>query len=236
MNVTFGTPVGLYSRGVCENSPVDPGKGYNRTLRKVLHIAAGLPALAVPCLPSWVVLAATVVLLVAAYWLKPRHAWWMRYISKPADRRRNVITGLRSFAGTLFLLAVVWFCLDRLGPGDPSYSRYVMLGWLALALGDGLAGLVGPGPKVARTVPWNKYKTWWGMIGCFGGVLLAYGLSIAVPYPPPPPLGMAALLSGGLLTAAAIALLESVRFKLDDNYTVGLGAAIVAFAVHAAIG
>ncbi len=217
----------LYSRGVCDNSTVDRGKGYNRTARKLLHVAGGMFAFAVPFVPYWFGLTAAIAATFMAYLLRPKHAWWLRYISKPVDRRRNVITGLRGYATVILILVILWPLLQRLGLEAP---RFVMFGWLALAFGDGLAGLVGPGPSVARTVPWNRHKTWWGLLGCYVGVLLAYICSFMLPYPMPnlAPLPWQVHLEAGPVIALAVAIIESLDVRYDDNFTVGIGAPVLA--------
>jgi dolichol kinase len=202
--------------------------GYNRAARKLLHIAGGLPALAVPFVPYWAALAAGSLLMVTALLLRPRHAWWLRVLSKPADRVRGVITGLRGYCFVILLLLVLWRPLLLI---TADAERYVMLGWLTLSLGDGLAGLLGPGPKTGRTVPWNRRKTWWGLLGCFAGVLLAYGVCLAVPWSGVSALRSPAEWSVGLSVALLVALLESADTPLDDNYLVGLGAPLLAWAL-----
>ena len=160
-----------------------------------------------------------------AYWLRPKHAWWLRYISKPEDRNRNVITGLRGYATVILVLIVAGCLLDLAFRGEGQVlKRYIMLGWLALAFGDGMAGLVGPGPTKARTVPWNRHKTWWGLIGCYVGVAFAYYASFAVPFPGLSSTPLNVLLTAGPAVALLVALLESLHIKLDDNYLVGFSA------------
>lgn len=227
---------------MCDNAAVPLGEGYNRRARKALHIAGGLIALAVPRVPYWFGLLAAAGMVALSFWLRPHHAWWLRYISKPEDRIHNRITGLRGYALAVLLLVLLWPALNYAGLQAP---RYVMLGWMALAFGDGLAGLVGPGPRVARTVPWNRYKTWWGLLGCFAGVLAGYALSFGLPYPCGAARSLAQLAASGPLLAALVALLESLdtralrrrlHVKLDDNYLVGLGAPLLAGLLHALAG
>jgi dolichol kinase len=109
-----------------------------------------------------------------------------------------------------------------------------MFGWMALAFGDGLAGLTGPGPRVAATVPWNRHKTWWGVVGSFIGFALAYACCFALSMGslgPAEPLSRLALSLP--LVAMAGALVESLDLPVDDNYVVGLSAPLLALAAHA---
>ena len=204
---------------------VDRRLGYNRTIRKLLHLTGGLPALLLPFIPYWLALAGALGALALSVYLKPRHAWWLRYISKPADRQRNVITGMRGYATAVLLLVILWPALE---PYFPETVRYVMFGWLSLAFGDGLAGLLGPAPGEARTVPWNVHKTWWGMAGCFLGNALAFIICFLSPLPQAQPYGLLWGLIAGCLVCVGAAILESLDTPLDDNYVIGLGAPLLA--------
>lgn len=207
---------------------MDRGRGYNRTARKLLHILGGAGALTLPYLPYWLALAAAAGAMALALLLRPRHAWWLRVLSKPADRIRGIITGARGYCVVVLLLIVLWPLLAQL-TGDS--MRYVMFGWLALALGDGLAGLVGPGPSVSVTVPWSKQKTWWGMLACYLGVLAAYLAAFAFPWPGTVVHPLSLAWQVAIPVAAVIALLESLVTPVDDNYIVGIGAPLLALAL-----
>lgn len=213
--------------------PVDRSRGYNRILRKALHISGGAFAFLLPLTPPWVFLAGAVAGTLVGYLVKPRMNPLLRQLSKPADRNRGALTGVRAYFGALILLGLLWLLLDALDWRSP--WAYVQFGWLSMALGDGLAGLVGPRPGRTRTVPWNRHKTWWGVVGCLAGVAIAWLTSLA-------PLCQSAGVGVGLhvVVAAgactAVALIESVRLKLDDNIMVGLGAALLAILMALALG
>lgn len=204
---------------------MDPNLGYNRTVRKLLHIFGGLGALALPFIPYWSALTAAVVAVLLALYLKPQHVWWLHILAKPEDRKRGVITGLRGYCFGVLLLVLLWPLL-QLAMTDAEH--FVMLGWLALSFGDGMAGLVGPHPTKARTVPWNKRKTWWGMGACFVGTLAAYVMCFVMPWPGLAAQPLAVLIGSGFIIAGAVALVESLATPIDDNYLVGLTATIVA--------
>jgi dolichol kinase len=217
---------------------VDRGRGYNRKVRKLLHIAGGLFAFALPYLPYWLVCACVFSAGAIALWLKPTHYKWVRYVSKPADRYHGKIHGMRVYAAVVVLLVLSWGAhaladgkhplelfagFRTMGEIDPLALRYLMAGWLAMALGDGLAGILGPGPRVARTVPWNRHKTWWGTVGAFIGVFAACALSLLWPMPGDPAMHRPIALSLSAVVGLLGALLESFETQLDDNYLVGLG-------------
>jgi dolichol kinase len=128
---------------------------------------------------------------------------------------------------------LLWPILEALGVTEP--RRFIMFGWLALALGDGLAGLVGPGPTIGRTVPWNRQKTWWGVAGSIVGSLIAFLVAFTLPFPAGA-LPAWQLWVGGVICAAAVAAAESAELPADDNYVVGLGAAVSALLVVALLG
>ena len=204
---------------------MDRSRGYNRSARKLLHIVAGLLAFTLPFIPYWLALLAAIAGTTASYILKPTHAWWLRYISKPVDRHRGVITGLRGYATVVLLLILAWPLLSLL---REDAVRYVMFGWLALALCDGSAGLIGPGPAEARTVFWNRHKTWWGLLGGFVGASVAYLLSFLWPPSMLADLSIVGVLGLAFGIGTVTALLESLQTPVDDNYLVGIGAPLLA--------
>lgn len=208
---------------------MDPSRGYNRRLRKLLHIAGGIPAFFIAHFPYWLILSLGLAVLALSYVIKPKAAWWLRVLSKPRDRIRGEITGLRGYCMVVTLLIVLWPLASWL-TGVESV-RFVMFGWAALALGDGLAGLVGPGPAVAATVFWNKSKTWWGFAGCIAGTYLAFCLSMLVPVPQLAAYPWPQIVVLALPISIIVALLESLDIPIDDNYLVGIGAPLLAAGV-----
>ena len=104
--------------------------------------------------------------------------------------------------------------------------------WGVLALGDGMASIVGQaigGPRL----PWNERKGWagtlamfvFGATGCAGLIAWTRGSGLDMP-----------LLALALVVAAACAWVESLPTTLDDNLTVPLvGAIAIALAAHADI-
>ena len=204
---------------------MDRGRGYYRWARKLLHIAGGAGALVLPYVPYWLAVVGACTAMVVALMLKPQHVWWLRIMSKPADRIRGVITGLRGYCMVVLILVLLWPMLD-IYRGDA--VRFVMFGWLALALGDGLAGLVGPGPAASYTVFWSRQKTWWGFIGCCAGVLAAFLACFSLPWDGSPALSATTALYLGAPVAVVTALLESLDTDYDDNYLVGFGAPLLA--------
>ena len=205
------------------------GDGYHRTARKLLHIAGAAPSLFIHIWPYYIFLAIVSAGLALTYVLKPHHSRLLRLLSKPRDRKLGIITGFRVYMSAMLLLVLLWPALALV---EPHAASYIMFGWLALALGDGLAGILGPGPKVARTVPWNKRKTWLGLMGGFVGVLASYIISFILLDPNP---SLAPPITQGICAvsiAALVGLLETAEFRIDDNYLVGFGAPVLAALAH----
>ena len=99
--------------------------------------------------------------------------------------------------------------------------------WAILALGDGLAGVVGSAWR-GPTLPWNREKTWSGFLAFLvAGTAGAYVLTrwTAPTLAPDFALGVCAA------TALVGALVESAPIRLDDNATVPLVAGAFMFCV-----
>ncbi len=190
---------------------------YSRKLRKVIHILAGFPAFLLPLVSYSGMVAGAIAALVIAILLKP-DAPWLRAMAKPEDLKTRSINGARHYFATVLILIAL--CGAR-------YPELAMAGWLALAWGDGAAGLVGG--KEGVKLPWLQQKTAAGFITCWICVWLAVNAAF-----------FAAGVNGTWTTAAgqaficasalAVASLESWHLPFDDNYSVGLSAAALLFA------
>jgi dolichol kinase len=210
---------------------VDRGAGYNRVARKLLHISGCVFAFVVGMVPWWVLLLFALAGLALAYYLRPHHGF-LRSITKPVDRKLGMISGVRGYFWAATCLALLWPVMDNWLHIDHT-PRYIAFGWLALTLGDGLAGILGPRPTKLTSVPWNNEKTWWGVFGCFLGALAGFTIAFGMLKVPgsEPGLTPLMLLALGSICALVVGLLESLRAPIDDNYTVGLGAPVVALLV-----
>jgi phytol kinase len=120
---------------------------YRRRLRKLIHILAGLPSFLLAYVSYPIALACALAAVTAAFMLRPEHPW-LRMLVKPEDIQQHRISGVRHyFIAVLILIAVF-------GLHHPLIAA---AGWLALAWGDGAAGLVGR--KDAMKLPWSSRKT-----------------------------------------------------------------------------
>ena len=99
----------------------------------------------------------------------------------------------------------------------------VAASWAILALGDGLATLIGQNFK-ARELPWNRDKTYYGSLAFI--VFATLGAFILLKWMLPE-MGSGAAFAVGLKTSLAAALVESLPLKINDNVTVAITSAMV---------
>ena len=99
----------------------------------------------------------------------------------------------------------------------------VAASWAILALGDGMATLVGKNFR-AKELMWNKNKTYAGSLafvffGTLGALVLLKWML--------PDLSLMAAFSLGFKTAIVAAIVESLPIKINDNITVAVTSALV---------
>lgn len=164
----------------------------NEAGRRLLHAALGAGAFAVPLIP-WPVLAlASAAAAAGNAWVLPRLAWTRWLLREGGDGGRR---GLVLYPVAVGLLAVVF-------RDDP---EPIQAGWLALALGDGLApffGALWPAPRW----PWNPRKSVTASVLAFA--VAAALIAGVVPLP------------RALAAAAAGLLGESLPAPVEDNLSV----------------
>jgi uncharacterized protein (TIGR00297 family) len=184
--------------------------------RRVVHVACGAFALLLRFL-SWPQAAALAITAFLFNWqVLPR--LFGRSMWRSADVARGYPVGILAYP--LAVLGLVLVFRDRLW--------MAAAGWGILAVGDGMAGLVGQlagGPRL----PWNERKGWAGLVAfvVFGTAAAAFlaawagrlALDPAAPHWPRT-LGVA------LALALFCALVESLPTTLDDNVTVPLATAL----------
>jgi uncharacterized protein (TIGR00297 family) len=102
--------------------------------------------------------------------------------------------------------------------------------WALMALGDGLASVVGETMRGPR-LPWNREKTWWGFAGfVVAGAAGAFGLSRWIA----PQLPTGKVLAVCLAAAVVGAIVESLPIRLDDNASVPLVSGAFMFCAYLA--
>ncbi len=191
--------------------------GRGELARRIVHVACVGFALLLRVL-SWPEAALVALAAFVFNWqVLPR--LFGRGMWRAADVERGYPVGILAYP--LAVLGLVLFFRERLW--------MAAAGWGILAVGDGMAGLVGQlagGPRL----PWNPRKGWAGVLAfvVFGTAAAAFlsawtaGLSLdpaAAHWPRT--LGIAFFL------ACACALVESLPTTLDDNVTVPLATAFV---------
>lgn len=182
-------------------------------LRKAIHIGVGSLALTLVFLGPLLSALLLSALLLLNLTLLPRYgARWLW-------RRDEAFLspGVVAYPAVLLLLHLIFW----------HRVEIVATVWVMLALGDGMASIVGRsvgGPGL----PWNPRKTWagtvaYGFFGTLGGAV-ALGLTSWQLGQPMTPLR---LLTLTVITAGVAAMVESLPQGLDDNITVPPMAAFV---------
>jgi uncharacterized protein (TIGR00297 family) len=186
-------------------------------VRRILHVGA----VAVAFLLRWLTWWQGALLAVSAFLFNwqalPRIGG--RGMWRAGDVARGYSIGILAYP--LAVLALVLLFRDRLW--------MAAAGWGMLAVGDGMASLVGQAAGGPR-LPWNERKRWVGLAafvaaGAAAAAFLAawvgrYSLDPGAPHWPRT-IGIA------LALALTCALVESLPTTLDDNVTVPLAAALV---------
>lgn len=177
-------------------------------VRKVLHLAVGLLALALAAGP-WVAVALTAGLSVFNAWI------WPRLGGRVLWRDPGALHDIGILSYPLVLLGLT-LCLHR-------RLDIVAAAWGILAFGDGMAALVGSAWG-RRPLPWNPHKSWLGLSAhvVFGG-FAAWGLLVwmrVVWGSESNEVDQVAFLAVvALLAASLAAAVESLPLGLDDNLT-----------------
>ena len=140
-----------------------------------------------------------------------------RRLYRPADEARGFPLGILLYP--ISVLALILLFRSRLDLAAAA--------WGVLALGDGMATLVGRRVR-GRTLPWNGEKTIAGtaafvFFGGLAGVALAWWTRPAIAPRPP----LAFTLIAPALAAFLSAMVESIPVRLDDNVSVPFSAAAV---------
>ena len=186
--------------------------GHSIAARQAVHISMGSFALALRFLAPWQAAACALVALVVNLVLLPRYA---RRLFRPGEVGGIPLGGIVFYPLAVLVLIVIF----------PGRLDIVAAAWGVLAVGDGLAGVVGR--RVGgRRWPWNPNKTMAGSAALFlGGGLASMALSAWTrpAVSPLPPLAFSLLVP--LVAAFVAALVESMPSGLDDNLSVPFTAA-----------
>lgn len=174
---------------------------------------AGFPAFILKYMPYSQIVALALAMAVVSFLLRPN--WpFLRELAKPEDLAARGISGVRNYFVTVLLLAVLF---------GVRHPELVTAGWLALAWGDGAAGLIGS--KDNAKLPWSRTKTIVGFVACGCFVYLAMLSALVWHYSAPGFLVTWPVQAALVAIALVMAVAESAALRLDDNYIVGLGTA-----------
>jgi uncharacterized protein (TIGR00297 family) len=193
--------------------------GFSEDARQGVHIGMAAFALALPFLPwAYAAIAASAAVAFNLFALQKLLG---RRLFRPGERLRRLTSGI-----VLYPLAVLGLILlfhNRLD--------IVAGAWGILAVGDGMATLVGRRLPIAP-IPWNRQKSVGGslalaLFGGAAGAALAWWCRDTVV---PPAYGWYFVI-GPLLAASAAAAVETIPIALDDNVSVTASAAGVLWAV-----
>jgi uncharacterized protein (TIGR00297 family) len=186
-------------------------RGHSEVARQTVHMSMGAFALTLRWLVWWQAVALASVAVAFNLFLLPRVA---PRIYRAGDRSRG-IHGIVIYPFAVLSLLIVF----------PRRPDIVAAAWGILAVGDGMATLVGRGVG-GRRWPWNPEKTIAGtaafaIAASLAGAVLAWWVRPAVPSTPP-------LLFAFVVPAVAAltaAFVETIPVRLDDNISVTASAA-----------
>lgn len=187
-----------------------PRHTHSETSRQLVHMAMGGFAILLRWLPWWQGVALASAALLFNLFLLPRLA---STLYRPGDRER-ALHGI-----VYYPLAVLFLLL-----AFPTRLDIVASAWGILAIGDGIATIVGRSAGGPRW-PWNRDKTIAGsaafVIGGAGAaVLLAWWCRPTV-IPAP---SLAFIFVAPVVAAILAALVETIPVRLDDNLSVAAAA------------
>lgn len=174
--------------------------GGSELQRKLVHIAAGLPAFAVPFLGLHLSLLLAAILILGNAFVLP---WLLPGLWREGEREGRFKSGIVLYPTAVFVVLLLFHQRVEIGAAV----------WAILAFGDGAAGLFGRGAQ--RSLPWNPKKTWAGLAAY---VLLGGPAAYVVLVLSGVPWHLAAWAAGVAVVGSA--LLESQAQKLDDNVLV----------------
>ncbi len=185
--------------------------------RRIVHVGSVAWALLFRWSSWWPPALLAVAAFVFNWRLLPRTCG--RRIWRPAERQRGTAPGMLAYP--LAVLGLVLLFHERLW--------LAAAGWGLLAVGDGMASLVGQsldGPRL----PWNPRKSWTGFLAfvVFGTLASAFLWAWVARLPLEPAASHWSRTAGtAFAVALACAILESLPTTLDDNITVPLAAALL---------
>lgn len=193
-------------------------RDYSQGKRSIEHVLPLGFAFSLTIFPLWLVFVLSVTAVIYGAYLSKRLS---KTTFRDDEKKVGYSVGKIAYGVSVLILLLLFYRQMHIVAGA----------WAIMALGDPAATLAGR-RWGRKPVPWNPAKTWTGTLaffifatsGCFG--LLWYTVAttkseIAVTVP--------VLMAMAVCTAAVTAIIESVDFKINDNFTVPLSAGILLF-------
>jgi uncharacterized protein (TIGR00297 family) len=178
--------------------------------RKVVHISMLSFAFLLPFLTWGEAAGAALLALCFNLFVLPRLGVDLRKrsVAEAAEPGATLWTGILAYPISVLVLILLF----------GRRMEVVAAAWAIMALGDGLASVVGVSWR-CRVLPWNRGKTWSGFLtfivaGSLGGFALAHWVAPSIP-------NLKTLI---LCAATAVvgAVVETIPIALDDNLSVPL--------------
>jgi uncharacterized protein (TIGR00297 family) len=187
-----------------------PPARHSETARQAVHMAMGGFALLLRWIAWWQALLLAALALAFNLLALPAFA---EHLYRPGDRARG-LHGIVFYPIAVLLLLVAF----------PRHLHIVGAAWAILAIGDGMATIVGRAVGGPRW-PWNRDKTVAGsaalfVLGGAAGVFLAWWCRDAGAHRVSPHF----ILIAPFVAAFAAAAVETIPVRLDDNLSVALTA------------
>lgn len=188
--------------------------GFSEVARQLTHIFAGSFALLLRWTNWWQAAALALIALAFNVLLLPSVN---RSVFRPGDLDRVMRSGIAIYPLSVLTLILCF----------PERPDIVAVSWIVLAVGDGLATMVGAHVRTAA-LPWNRAKSVGGLLAGAIGAAIA-GVAIAVwtawGMSAPPPQWF--LIVAPVAAAIVAALVETAPIRLNDNISVPFAAALV---------
>lgn len=184
-------------------------------LRKMIHMAVGLGAFALPVVGPLASALALLAAVLVNLFVLPRFGG--RWLWRADEKACGISVGMVFYPLTVLCLVVVF--RQRL--------EVAAVAWAILALGDGMATVVGE-TFGRRRLPWNVHKTWAGSVAfwLFGTLGASLTLGWVISYQGRQ-MSWAFLVAVAGLAALFAAFLESQPQKIDDNLSVPMLSGLV---------
>ena len=189
---------------------MSPDRQHSESARQIVHMSMGGFALLLRWLTWWQAIALAAGALAFNLLVLPSIAG---QLYRPGDRPRS-LHGILVYPLAILMLLICF----------PRRLDIVAGAWGILAIGDGLATLVGRAAG-GRRWPWNRDKTVAGSVSFFlAGASAAAFLTWWCRSPNAPPEPLSFLIAVAVAAALVAALVETIPVRLDDNLSVAFAA------------